>query len=77
MARSRQEPINRAPTDELSAAELDVLRKAAQGLSAAATAKQRWTSLHTVGMQRRMLKRKLGVRTIAQAVAVAKDRGLI
>jgi LuxR family quorum sensing-dependent transcriptional regulator len=55
----------------LSAPELDVLRAAADGLSAKETAEKLVKSQHTVIAQRRAVQAKLGARNLTHAIALA------
>lgn len=55
----------------LSSPELEVLRAAADGLSAKETAEKLVKSEHTVIAQRRTLEAKLGARNLPQAIALA------
>jgi DNA-binding CsgD family transcriptional regulator len=61
----------------LSQPEVDVLRAAADGLSAEETAARLVKSKHTVITQRRSLEAKLGARNLAHAIATAFRRQLI
>ena len=62
---------------ELSEPELDVLRAAAEGLSAEETAARLIKSPHTIVTQRRAVEAKLGARNLAHAVALAYDQGIL
>jgi len=62
---------------ELSARERDVLAAAAEGLTAGATARRLQLSPKTVENHRTRIYAKLGVRTQAEAVSVALQRGWI
>jgi DNA-binding CsgD family transcriptional regulator len=55
----------------LSEPELEVLRAAAEGLSAQETAKRLVKSHHTITTQRRAVEAKLGAKNLAHAVALA------
>jgi DNA-binding CsgD family transcriptional regulator len=55
----------------LSNPELEVLRAAADGLSAKETAEKLVKSKHTVIAQRRALEAKLGARNLPHAIALA------
>jgi DNA-binding CsgD family transcriptional regulator len=55
----------------LSEPELEVLRAAADGLSAQETAERLVKSHHTIATQRRAVEAKLGARNLAHAVALA------
>jgi DNA-binding CsgD family transcriptional regulator len=55
----------------LSGPELEVLRAAADGLSAKETAERLIKSEHTVIAQRRALEAKLGARNLPHAIALA------
>jgi DNA-binding CsgD family transcriptional regulator len=61
----------------LSEPEVQVLRAAAQGFSAAETADRLIKSKHTVITQRRSLQAKLGARNLLHAVALAYERRLL
>ena len=66
-----------AETDALTDAELEVLRAAAEGMSAGETAKQLTKSTETVKSQRRTLLSKLEARNMAHAVWVACQQGYL
>jgi DNA-binding CsgD family transcriptional regulator len=55
----------------LSGPELEVLRAAAEGLSAKETAEKLVKSQHTVIAQRRAIQAKLGGRNLSHAIALA------
>jgi DNA-binding CsgD family transcriptional regulator len=55
---------------DLSQPEVEVLRAAAEGLSAKETAAQLLKSKHTIITQRRSLQAKLGARNLLHAVAI-------
>ena len=55
----------------LSRPELEVLRAAAEGLSAKETAEKLVKSQHTVIAQRRAIQAKLGARNLCHAIALA------
>ncbi len=55
----------------LSGSELEVLRAAADGLSAKETAEKLVKSQHTVVAQRRAVQAKLGARNLTHAIALA------
>jgi DNA-binding CsgD family transcriptional regulator len=61
----------------LSKPELDVLRAAADGLSAKETAQRLVKSEHTVIAQRRALEAKLGARNLPHAIALAFRRRVL
>jgi RNA polymerase sigma factor (sigma-70 family) len=61
------------PGPKLTPSELDVLRGAAVGETAVETAKRLSKSIETVKSQRRAAIRRLGARSIAQAVFIARD----
>lgn len=61
----------------LSRPELDVLRAAADGLSAIETAERLFKSKHTIVTQRRSLQAKLGARNLPHAVALAYELRLL
>jgi DNA-binding CsgD family transcriptional regulator len=61
----------------LSEPEVEVLRAAAEGFSAAETADRLVKSKHTVITQRRSLQAKLGARNLLHAVALAYERRLL
>jgi DNA-binding CsgD family transcriptional regulator len=58
----------------LSMPELEVLRAAAEGLSAKETAERLVKSHHTVIAQRRAIQAKLGARNLPHAIALAFRR---
>jgi DNA-binding CsgD family transcriptional regulator len=62
---------------ELSPPELEVLRAAADGLSAHETATRLVKSPHTIITQRRTVEAKLGARNLVHAVAIAYQRRLL
>jgi DNA-binding CsgD family transcriptional regulator len=55
----------------LTEPELEVLRAAAEGLSAQETAERLLKSRHTITTQRRTLQAKLGARNLPHAIALA------
>jgi DNA-binding CsgD family transcriptional regulator len=61
----------------LSEPEVEVLRAAAAGFSAAETADRLIKSKHTIITQRRSLQAKLGARNLLHAVALAYERRLL
>jgi DNA-binding CsgD family transcriptional regulator len=61
----------------LSRPELDVLRAAAEGLSARETADRLIKSEHTVMAQRRAIEAKLGARNLSHAIALAFRRRVL
>jgi DNA-binding CsgD family transcriptional regulator len=61
----------------LSIPELDVLRAAADGLSAKETAERLTKSEHTVIAQRRSVEAKLGARNLPHAIALAFRRRVL
>jgi LuxR family maltose regulon positive regulatory protein len=61
----------------LSEPELEVLRAAAEGLSAQETAERLFKSHHTIATQRRTIQAKLGARNVSHAVALAFRRKLL
>lgn len=62
---------------ELSNPELEVLRAAAEGLSAKETAEKLVKSQHTVIAQRRAVQAKLGARNLPHAIALAFRRHVL
>jgi DNA-binding CsgD family transcriptional regulator len=62
---------------DLSQPEVEVLRAAAQGLSAKETAAQLLKSRHTIITQRRSIQAKLGARNLLHAVAIGMRLRLI
>lgn len=62
---------------KLSPPELEVLRAAADGLSARETATRLVKSPHTVITQRRTVEAKLEARNLVHAVAIAYQRRLL
>lgn len=62
---------------ELSTPELEVLRAAADGLSAKETAQKLVKSQHTVIAQRRTVRAKLGARNLPHAIALAFRRRVL
>jgi LuxR family transcriptional regulator, maltose regulon positive regulatory protein len=61
----------------LSKPELEVLRAAAEGLSAQETAERLFKSQHTIVTQRRTIQAKLGARNVSHAVALGFRRKLL
>jgi DNA-binding CsgD family transcriptional regulator len=61
----------------LSNPELEVLRAAAEGLSARETAARLTKSHHTVTTQRQVIQAKLGARNLPHAVALAYRRRVL
>jgi LuxR family transcriptional regulator, quorum-sensing system regulator SdiA len=61
----------------LTIAELDVLRAAAEGLSARETGERLVKSEHTIITQRRAIAAKLGARNLSHAVAIAYQRSIL
>ncbi len=61
----------------LSKPELDVLRAAADGLSAKETAEKLVKSRHTVIAQRRAVQAKLGARNLTHAITLAFQRRVL
>lgn len=61
----------------LSDPELEVLRAAAEGLSARETAEQLVKSEHTITTQRRAVQAKLGARNLPHAIALAFRRRVL
>lgn len=61
----------------LSMPELEVLRAAADGLSAKETAQKLVKSQHTVIAQRRTIRAKLGARNLPHAIALAFRRRVL
>ena len=61
----------------LTAQELEVLRAAADGLSAKETAAKLVKSQHTVIAQRRAVQAKLGARTLPHAITLAFRRRVL
>jgi DNA-binding CsgD family transcriptional regulator len=61
----------------LSGSELEVLRAAAEGLSAKETAQKLVKSQHTVVAQRRAVQAKLGARNLTHAIALAFRRQVL
>jgi DNA-binding CsgD family transcriptional regulator len=61
----------------LSGPELEVLRAAAEGLSAKETAEMLVKSQHTVIAQRRAIQAKLGARNLSHAIALAFRRRVL
>jgi two-component system nitrate/nitrite response regulator NarL len=61
----------------LSKPELEVLRAAAEGLSAKETARKLMKSEHTVIAQRRAIQGKLGARNLAHAITLAFRRRVL
>jgi DNA-binding CsgD family transcriptional regulator len=61
----------------LSNPELEVLRAAAEGLSARETAEQLVKSEHTITTQRRAVQAKLGARNLPHAIALAFRRRVL
>jgi RNA polymerase sigma factor (sigma-70 family) len=73
VALTRQEPDG-PPLDGLTPSELEVLRGAALGETAEETADRLSKSVDTVKTQRRTALRRLGAKSIAQAVFIARER---
>lgn len=67
----------RAADDQLTAKELTVLRLAAEGASAAETAKRLRKAVETVKTQRRAIIHKLHARNMTNAVSISYQRGLL
>jgi DNA-binding CsgD family transcriptional regulator len=61
----------------LSEPELEVLRAAAEGLSAQETAERLFKSHHTIVTQRRTIQAKLGARNFPHAVALGFRRKIL
>ncbi|MEO5577370.1 MAG: helix-turn-helix transcriptional regulator [Gaiellaceae bacterium] len=61
----------------LTTRELEVLRAAAEGLSAKETGKTLCKSEHTIATQRRALQAKLGAKNLTHAIALAYQRGIL
>jgi DNA-binding CsgD family transcriptional regulator len=61
----------------LSKPELEVLRAAADGLSAQETANRLFKSHHTIVAQRRAIQAKLGARNVSHAVALGFRRKIL
>ena len=61
----------------LSEPELEVLRAAAEGLSAQETADRLVKSHHTIATQRRALQAKLGARNLPHAIALGFRRKML
>jgi DNA-binding CsgD family transcriptional regulator len=61
----------------LSEPELEVLRAAAEGLSAQETAQRLFKSHHTIVTQRRTIQAKLGARNFFHAIALGFQRKLL
>jgi DNA-binding CsgD family transcriptional regulator len=61
----------------LSEPELEVLRAAADGLSAQETADRLVKSHHTIATQRRALQAKLGARNLPHAIALGFRRKML
>ena len=61
----------------LTTTELEVLRAAADGLSAQETAEKLVKSRHTVIAQRRTIQAKLGARNLTNAIALAYRRRVL
>lgn len=66
------EPVLRGDLKVLTAAELDVLTDAANGLTRAESAAKRFKGSETVKTQRRSILLKLGARNMAQAVGMTQ-----
>lgn len=64
-------------SEELSSAEVEVLRLVSQNLTNAQIAAQRFVSVHTVRAQLRSVFRKLGIGDRRSAAAAAEQRGLL
>jgi len=75
--RDRLRPPRPADTDQLTEKELAVLRLAAEGASAAETAKSVRRRLETVKSQRCRIIAKLRARNMMNAVAISYQRGLL
>jgi LuxR family maltose regulon positive regulatory protein len=69
--------VESAPTEQLSSRELAVLRLIAQGCSNQEISEQLFISLHTVKTHASHINSKLGVERRTQAVARAKELGLM
>jgi LuxR family maltose regulon positive regulatory protein len=79
-AERRLRPAAREPASagkELSARELDVLRLMAGELSQRAIGDALYLSLNTIKTHTRLIYRKLGVGTRAEAVERGRERGLL
>jgi len=61
----------------LSEPELEVLRAAAEGLSAQETAERLVKSHHTIATQRRAIEAKLGARNLPHAIALGFRRKML
>jgi DNA-binding CsgD family transcriptional regulator len=61
----------------LSERELEVLRAAAEGLSAQETAERLVKSHHTIATQRRAIEAKLGARNLPHAIALGFRRKML
>jgi DNA-binding CsgD family transcriptional regulator len=70
-------PASTTRVPKLSAAELDILRDAARGLTVAESAATRFKGTETVKSQRRQILLKLGARNMTHAVALAAVERLI
>jgi DNA-binding CsgD family transcriptional regulator len=63
--------------DPLSPRELEVLSLLSQGRSQREIAKQLHRSINTIAWHRKNILKKLGTRTIATAIHLAVERGLV
>jgi DNA-binding CsgD family transcriptional regulator len=61
----------------LTSAELEVLRAAAEGLSARETGERLVKSEHTIITQRKAIAAKLGAKNLSHAVAIAYQRDIL
>ncbi|MBA2383538.1 MAG: helix-turn-helix transcriptional regulator [Actinobacteria bacterium] len=61
----------------LTTPELEVLRAAADGLSARETGETLCKSEHTIATQRRAAQAKLGAKNLTHAIALAYKRGIL
>lgn len=66
-----------APDGPATPRQVAVLAGAARGETMLETARRLHVSPHTVDVERRAAYMRLGARNLANAVAIAKDRGLI
>jgi DNA-binding CsgD family transcriptional regulator len=62
---------------QLTSAELEVLRAAAEGLSARETGERLVKSEHTIISQRKAIEAKLGARNLSNAIAIAYQRRIL
>lgn len=67
----------RAPAESLSARELEVLRLVAEGRSNDAIARELFVSVATVKSHLSHISTKLGTRSRTEAVATARERGML